>query len=121
MHSFIDKYVERAVNDRSHEQEKTSKSVDQQQKHYILLNEMAKVTKDEADLRYQILNVFLAGHESTAIALSNIFFHLARSPAAWQKIRSEVIAIGTAPLTFELLKGMQYLRYVISESKRHCL
>ena len=121
MHSFIDRYVVRAVNDSSREQEDMSKPMDQQQKHYILLNEMAKVTKDKVDLRYQILNVFLAGHESTAIALSSIFFHLARNPTAWQKIRSEVTATGTTPLTFELLKSMQYLRYVISESKRRWL
>ena len=120
VHKFIDRYVVRAVNNGSYEREKTLKPIDQQPKHYILLNEMAKVTKDEIDLRYQILNVFLAGHESTAIALSSIFFHLARNPTAWQKLRSEVTAIGSATLTFESLKSMQYLRYIISESKRHC-
>lgn len=117
VHSFTDRYVMRAVADWSHEPRKISKPGNQQRRHYILLDEMAKVTEDEMDLRYQILNVFIAGHESTAIALSSIFFHLARTPMAWQRLRSEVVAIGTAPLTFESLKSIQYLRYVISESK----
>ena len=106
VYRFINKYVVRVVNDGSHEREKTLKPMDQQPKHYILLDEMAKVTKDETDLRYQILNVFLAGHESTAIALGSIFFHLAWNPIAWQQIRSEVTAIGSVTLTFELLKSM---------------
>ena len=117
MHSFIDRLVAKAVNDQSGEEENILKPTNPQRKQYILLNEMAKVTKDTRDLRYQILNVFLAGHESTAVALGSIFFHLARNRAVWDRLRSEVRAVGNAPLTFELLKSMQYLRYVISESK----
>ena len=82
---------------------------------------MAKVTKDTKDLRYQILNVFLAGHESTAVALGSTFFHLARNHAVWDKLRSEVKTVGDTPLTFELLKNMRYLQYVISESKETTL
>lgn len=119
VHKFTDKYVVRAVADRSHERNKLSKPVNQNQRRrqYILLDEMAKLTEDETDLRYQILNVFIAGHESTAIALGHIFFHLARTPVAWYRLRSEVVAMGSAPLTFESLKSLSYLRHVISESK----
>ncbi len=116
MQNFIDKFVARAVKDASQE-EKTSKPANTQREHYILLDEMAQVTKDPEYLRHQILNVFLAGHESTAVALGSIFFHLARNRAVWDRLRSEVKALGNAPLTFELLKSIEYLRYVISESE----
>lgn len=118
VHSFIDNYVVKAVNNKPEEEGNKSEPTNPQRKRYILLDEMAKVTKDTTDLRYQILSVFLAGHEATAVALGSIFFHLARNRAIWDRLRSEVKAVGNAPLTFELLKSMQYLRYVISENLR---
>ena len=120
VHRLMDKFVAKAINKTSQEG-KIPKPASMHREHYILLNEMARVTQDTDDLRYQILNVFLAGHESTAVALGSIFFHLARNRAAWDKLRSEVKAIGDAPLTFELLKNIPYLRYVISESKKTAL
>lgn len=69
------------------------------------------------ELRYQILNVFLGRHESTAIALSNIFFDLALNETVYQKLRAEILGIGTTPITLELLRSLKYLRHVISESK----
>lgn len=117
MHAFIDKYVMKALDTVPFTDNKEPIHLDEPHKQYILLNEMAKAIKDPAELRYQILNVFLGGHESTAIALSNIFFHLARNASVYQKLRAEVLALGTTPLTFELLRSLKYLRFVVCESK----
>ena len=118
VHDFIDEYIARALDDMSAGQAKTSKPNNQHKEKYALVKEVGTVVKDKNDLRNQMMNFFIAGHESTAMALSSIFFNLSRSPIAWQKIRSEVIAVGNEPLTFETLKTMQYLRHVISESTR---
>jgi cytochrome P450 len=44
------------------------------------IDEMVKTTKDRLALRYQVLSVFSPAHDTAAVTLSNLFFHLARHP-----------------------------------------
>ncbi|KUJ21588.1 cytochrome P450 alkane hydroxylase-like protein [Mollisia scopiformis] len=114
--SYVDRHVSRVLKERP---DFKLDSEDGGQKKYILLNEMAKETQDPIDLRYQLINVFFPAHDSTGIAISDIFFHLARDPERWEKLRAEVLTMtASRPLTFELLKSMNYLRYVFNESLR---
>jgi cytochrome P450 monooxygenase len=83
---------------------------------YILLDEMAKKTQDKLDLRSQILAVFMPSRDTTAFLVGNIFHALARNTTVWVRLRKEVMAIGREPLTFELLKSIKYLQWVINES-----
>lgn len=78
---------------------------------------MAKQTDNRDDLRQQILHVFLAGHDSSAIATGNAIFHLSQNPEVWKKLRSEILSEGEKPLTFERLKPLHYLKYIIKESR----
>lgn len=84
---------------------------------YVLLHEMAKHTDSRDELRNQILHVFIAGHESSAITIANAIFHLCRNPEIWKKLRSEILSEGDKPFTFESLKNLHYLQYIIKESK----
>ncbi|KAL9107200.1 MAG: hypothetical protein Q9187_008463 [Circinaria calcarea] len=118
VHDFIDNHVGMAINNQASADNKGAIPADRPYKQYILLNEMAKAKKDPVELRYQVLNVFLGGYESTAIALSNIFFDLARNEGAYQKLRAKSLGIGATPITLELLRSLKYLRHVISESLR---
>ncbi|PVI00779.1 cytochrome P450 [Periconia macrospinosa] len=45
-----------------------------------LVDEAAKLTTDRYTLRSLILSVFSPAHDGAAVALSNVFFHLARHP-----------------------------------------
>ena len=65
-----------------------------------------------------MLNVLLAGRDTTASLLGNIWFTLARRPDIWAKLRKEVqdTLHGQRP-TFEQLKEMKYLRAIINECK----
>ena len=83
---------------------------------YILLNEMVKQTQDKLDLRSQILAVFMPSRDTTAFLVSNVFHALARKPDIWAKLRKETLSFGPQSLTFELLKSMRYLQWVINES-----
>ncbi|TEY70439.1 hypothetical protein BOTCAL_0103g00220 [Botryotinia calthae] len=85
---------------------------------YVLLHEMAKQTGSRDDLRNQILHVFLASHESSAITIGIAIFHLCRNPEMWKKLRSEIISEGHKPFTFESLKNLHYLQYIIKETLR---
>ena len=76
---------------------------------------MAKETPDKVDLRNQILNVFFPARDSTAIALSNTVYLLARHPTVWDKLRADVLNLGDKPLTYKSLRSLCYLRYTINE------
>lgn len=83
----------------------------------VFLHELAKQLDNKIELRDQLLSVFTAGHESTAIVTSHVFFLLSRHPAVWQRLHAEVLSLEDRKPTFEQLKSMTYLRWVINESK----
>jgi cytochrome P450 len=85
------------------------------QRKCILLHELAKVTEDRDVLRSQLLNVFFAGRDTPAVALTNIFFLLARHPHVWKKCREEVQGLQKDDLSFERLKSLRYIQHVINE------
>ncbi|KAI9642244.1 hypothetical protein NHQ30_009046 [Ciborinia camelliae] len=118
VHAYIEKHVTRVLADPKNAGE-TSASPSQGPKQYVLLNEMARETRDPVDLRYQLFHVFIPAHESTGVAVSDIFFHLARDAERWARLRAEVLsATRGREISFELLKSMKYLRWVFNESLR---
>ncbi|KAL2043608.1 hypothetical protein N7G274_003915 [Stereocaulon virgatum] len=93
-----------------------------------MLHEFIKDTQDRKFLRDQLLNVFLPARDASSTGLSGLFFHLARNPRVWTKLRSEAPKIDQ-PLTFDVLKSMKHLHCVFRESQvnldlsnsTHCL
>ena len=88
----------------------------------VLAEELLAKTRDIDNITNQLLNVFLPAHDATAVALTNIFFHLARHPEIYAKLRCEVRAMANkdsgAEWTFERLKSCRYLQNVIRETFR---
>ena len=63
--------------------------------------------------------LFLAGHETTASALTWLFFILSVRPEVVARIRAEVDAVvGDGPVEFEHIKQLQYVRNVFRETLR---
>ncbi|KAF2233659.1 cytochrome P450 alkane hydroxylase [Viridothelium virens] len=121
VHAFIDRYVENALSSQQQRHSKSAKSRDDEygnRKKITLLQEMAKETSDKIELRNQILNVFFPARDSTAIAVSNTIYLLARHPRVWEKLRAEVGKLEGTDLTFESLKSLAYLRYTVNEAIR---
>ena len=114
VHRFVEKHIEKAVE--SEGNSKSGQSEDVGAHRYILLNEMAKQTQDKLDLRSQILAVFMPSRDTTAFLVSNAIHALARKPESWTSIRQEALALGSQSLTFEVLKSMKFLQWVINES-----
>ena len=112
IHEFVDKYVNLALQRKEEYSQATADS-----SKYIFLDELVKISKDRSDLRNQVLNVFLPSRDSTSSAIGFVFFHLARNRRVWEKLRREVLDFGPTPLTFESLKSLKYLRFVINESE----
>jgi cytochrome P450 len=78
----------------------------------------------DRQLRDELVTLFLAGHETTAIALTWTFHLLAQNPAAEAKLQAEVgkvlgtvVSIRDAP-SFEDLEHLPYARMVAEEAMR---
>lgn len=74
---------------------------------------------DETQLRDEAMTVLLAGHETTANALSWAWHLLSMHPAAQYKLHGELAAVlGGRPPRFEDLAKLPYTRMVLEEAMR---
>ena len=112
VHEVIEKYIDRAMYKNRSSVDETS--VDEVPRKCVLLDDLVEAGVERSEIRDQVLGVFFPARDTTAIAVGNIFFYLARNPRVWTKLRAEVLAIDRS-LTFEYLKSLKYLRYVINE------
>jgi len=73
----------------------------------------------DAQLRDEALTIFLAGHETTANALTWTWYLLSQHPEVEARLHSEVDSVlgGRSP-TVEDLQNLPYTRMVLSESMR---
>ena len=120
VHAFVDNHVKGALEETAQDSPLNSLKPQRSDQHtpphrYILLHEMAKEIRDPIELRHQILNVFLPARDTTSIAVGNVLFHLARNPNVWTDLRSTALALGSQPLTFEVLKSLVLFRHVLFE------
>jgi cytochrome P450 len=69
-------------------------------------------------LRTQPMNVLLAGRDTTASLLSNLWIVLARRPDIWAKLKEEVNQLNYEKPSYQQLNAMKYLRHCINESLR---
>lgn len=115
-HDFVDKFVRKGLEYRKAlDLGKTNAKPDDR---YVFLYELVKRTTDAVQLRAELFNILLAGRDTTASLLSHTWFILARRPDIWAKLREEVDALGGQKPTFEQIKDMKYLRWVLNEALR---
>lgn len=119
VHKFANHYVNKALSLTPDELEKFSNDG------YIFLYELVKQTRDPKVLRDQLLNILLAGRDTTAGLLSFTFFELARNKKVWEKLKEEIYEkFGKGDesrideITFESLKKAEYLKAVVNEALR---
>jgi cytochrome P450 len=123
IHEFADHFVERALKSSSPEAEESSGKASGHGG-YVFLEQLAKITQDPSELRSQLLNILLAGRDTTAGLLGWTFYLLARHPHEYQKLRKTIIDLfgpystDNAKITFESLKSCAYLQQVMSEVLR---
>jgi cytochrome P450 len=72
-------------------------------------------TMDDRQLRDEVMTIFLAGHETTAVALTFAFLCLARSPAHQRELREE---LGDASIGLDDLPRLRFNRMVLQEAMR---
>ncbi|RCI11102.1 hypothetical protein L249_7309 [Ophiocordyceps polyrhachis-furcata BCC 54312] len=111
---FVNKFIDQALRMTPDELQASS------EKSYTFLHELARTTRDPKVIRDQIVNVILAGRDTTAGTLSWAVYELARNPAIVARLRAEILeTVGTEnPPTYEHLRNMTYLRAVVDETLR---
>ncbi|EGW32402.1 cytochrome P450 52A3 [Spathaspora passalidarum NRRL Y-27907] len=116
VHNWIQTFVTKALTMTPDVLEEKSKDG------YTFLYELVKYTKDKRVLQDQLLNILLAGRDTTAGTLSFCLFELARNPDVWEKLKAEIYQTfgkdDTSKITFESLKQCEYLKWVINETLR---
>jgi cytochrome P450 len=113
-HEFVGQFVDEAV--RYRENLDLEKKGAQPDEKYVFLHELAKDTKDKKRLGDELLNVLLAGRDTTASLLSNMWFMIAQRPDIFAKLRREVEETLNGELpTYEQLRSMKYLKYCLNE------
>ncbi|TVY49515.1 Cytochrome P450 [Lachnellula occidentalis] len=110
VHRFADQIIDRNLS-----QESRSEG---QQKH-LFLDAVAESTGgDRAALRGQIINILVAGRDTTACLLSWTFFVLVRHPRVLDILRAEIARHGSSELNRNALRNMTYLQNVLKETLR---
>ena len=119
VHQYIDRHVERALNETKEERQiETDLDGPKVRKRYVLLDELAKQIRDPVQLRYQVLGVFLPAHITTSVLVGNVLFELARHPHLWTRLRQDSLQVHNEDLDFEKLKSLAEFRYVVLETIR---
>ncbi|GAB1200008.1 hypothetical protein APSETT444_009368 [Aspergillus pseudonomiae] len=120
VHAYVDRFVDdalAAVKEGKINPEKGSSD------HYVFLHGLTAATQDPVELRSQLLNILLAGRDTTASLLSWCVLLLARHPDIFQKLRSTILSdFGSYEnpknITFASLKSCRYLHYFMNEVLR---
>ncbi len=88
--------------------------------HDDLLEIMLASDLDAANIRYQLINFLVAGHETTSGALSFALYFLSRHPDVFARARAEVDEVWGSELSpeFEQVAKLRYVRRVLDESLR---
>lgn len=117
--NYVGRFVQKAIDIRtaldSDAASAEVRRLDEQQ--YVFLYKLSKETLDKTELTDQLLSILLAGRDTTAGLLSITFFILARRPDIWSKLREQVLTLNGRKPSFEDLKSMTYLTWVLNESK----
>ena len=115
VHRFVDNIVLRAL-ERSQPKD-AEKSIDGKgdKQRYVFLHELINSTRDPKQLRDELLNILLAGRDTTASLLSHTFHQLARRPDIWNKLLAEVDELQGQKPDYETLRNMKYLKYILNE------
>ncbi|KAJ7048749.1 cytochrome P450 monooxygenase pc-1 [Mycena amicta] len=101
---------------------KRTKSTEQKEEReaQTLLEELLMSTDDPKVLRDEILNILLAGRDTTMHVMTMVIYFLATYPDVCIRLRGEVLShVGPVRRpTYDDIKDMKYLRAVINESMR---
>ncbi|KAF2267868.1 cytochrome P450 52A12 [Lojkania enalia] len=117
-HAYVDKWVDDAVRWREERDLEKAAGREKEEDRYVFIHELAKQTNDKKRIREELVNVLLAGRDTTASLLSNMWFELAKRPDIYAKLRAEIERLDGRIPSYEELRNLKYLKWCINESLR---
>ncbi|KAF8892245.1 cytochrome P450 monooxygenase pc-3 [Infundibulicybe gibba] len=122
VHKFLDPMIAKAVaKKRASEGQTNNWSGDREVKDgESLLDHLINYTDDKVALRDEILNILLAGRDTTANTITFAIYMLSEHPNILKRLRSEILEkIGSSRRpTFDDMRDLKYLRAFINETLR---
>ncbi|KAI1264766.1 cytochrome P450 [Xylariaceae sp. FL1019] len=111
VHEFVERYI--AERERTRSQKTDDEG-------FWFMDQIAEGSKNKDEIRDQLLNVLLAGRDTTACCLSWTFRLLVRHPGSMNRLRREIQSIiGDSPdPTREQIRNMPFLSCIVKESLR---
>lgn len=111
IHKYIGAYVQKTI------EHTTAGTVKMNPDRYIFLEHLAHAGYSKGKIQDELLNILLAGRDTTAGLLAHLWYILARRPDIFNKLRAEVLSHGEKQPTFESIKEMKYLQYCLNEGR----
>ncbi|KAL4966001.1 cytochrome P450 [Aspergillus stella-maris] len=115
---FVQQFVDSAFCAAEVKKEETEQQYNEMRQKRIFSHELAWRTSDRRRVQDELMNILVAGRDTTASLLGNLFFMLAKNPAIWEKLRDEVSVLEGKPPTFEELRSLKYVQCCLNESLR---
>ncbi|QIW95936.1 hypothetical protein AMS68_001454 [Peltaster fructicola] len=116
IHRFAEKWVQQAMQEKHSQHDEKSNG---KKSNYTFLKQLVMDDRMDAKrIHGEILNIMLAGRDTTASLLSAMFFVLSREARIMQKLRAEVDELNGELPTYERLRDMKYLKYCAQEALR---
>lgn len=119
--SVVDYFVKQKLRQIS-DTEQSIETSSRNSSRFVLLDALAKKTRDPTELRSELLNVLHASRDTTAALLGWVFYFLARHSRVFDKVREEILATLSSDVGIEIqfseLWTCQYLQFVINETIR---
>jgi cytochrome P450 len=111
---YIQYYVRRALEHQKTNPEKSGESSSK----YVFIEQLAQTISNPKKIQDELINILIAGRDTTASLLSHLWYTLARRPDIFAKLRAEVQHLEGREPTFEQIKEMKYLQYCLNEALR---
>ena len=116
VHDFVDHYVDQGLAKR--DVLLNEKSNADNPGRYIFIDELVRQSTDRVRIRSELLNILLAGRDTTASLLTNVWFILSQRPDIWTKLQAEIDTLNGEIPSFDQLKELKFLRALMNESLR---
>lgn len=115
--SYVDEYITQALKQL---QEGSDDQKEAALSRFAFINELYEDLNDPVLVRDQLVNILLAGRDTTACLMSWAFRLLVRYPAVLTRLRGEVVAVlgDERDVTRAHIRSMPYLQCVLNETLR---
>jgi cytochrome P450 len=106
LRAYVRFYLQKAV---------AENSMKEPERKYVFLNELLETGASQEYIIDQIMSIIIAGRDTTATAMTAVFWFLARHPDIVAKLRKEIEGMDKQDPTWEDLRNMKYLNQIIKE------